>query len=121
VISARGAGLPPELGDARRDVHVEVRAHVGHPGHPLEVLGVAPDVGRDERRVLVASDQRFERIDQTLEPGERRMCEPLRMGEQLLEALVSCIRRIEERDRVGSVDEDGDLELRGGPHTGARR
>ena len=44
----------------------------------------------------------------------RRPEVPVRVGVQLLPALVGRVERLEERDRVGDVDDDRDVELGGG-------
>jgi hypothetical protein len=46
--AARAVRLAPELGDASRDVDVEVGAAIEQRAHPGQVLGVAPHVCADE-------------------------------------------------------------------------
>ena len=91
-----------------------------------EVLGRAPDVGADEHRRRVADDDGLEPVDQLVERREAveiraagragRPEVPVGVLVELLPALVPCVERLEERDRVGDVDRHRDAELaRGGP------
>ena len=53
--------------------------------------------------------------------GPRRPEVPVRVGVELLPALVSCVEWLEERDRVGDVDDDRQVELGGGAQSGSSR
>ena len=77
----------------------------------------------DEGRRRMPGDHRLEAVDDLVEragsrarPAARRPARPempvgLRL--QLLPALVGLVERLEERDRVGDVDRDGDGQLAG--------
>ena len=97
---------------------------VEQPPDEPEVLRGTADVGADERRPRMARDEPPERRQQLVErrepgrvalvgrPGRPEV--PVRMGVQLLPALVRRVERLEERDRVGDVDDDRQVELGGG-------
>ena len=66
--ASRRPRLPAEFGDPRRDVCVQVRIRVEHPGDPRQVLGAARDVGPDEGRRRVFAEG-FEGVDDPIERG----------------------------------------------------
>ncbi len=71
-----------------------------------EILGVAAHVRGDERRARMRRDERLERGHEPVEGGEPGAGErPLGVHAELLEPLVAVVDRVEERDRVGGVDE----------------
>ena len=113
--SRGGARLATELGDPRRDVHVEVRVRREHAPHPRQVLGEAPDVRADEGRGRMRGDHGLEGFDQAFEPREARIGErPLGMDEQLLEPFVALVDRFEEGNGIRDVDHDRQSQLGGG-------
>ena len=59
-------------------------------------------------------DQRLERRHEPVEAREAAPeVRPVGLLEQLLEPLVAAVDRVEERDRVGRVDEHGEIQLAG--------
>ena len=102
------------------------------PATRRQVLGRAADVGADERRPRVRPDEPPERRQQGVEPrhargvgvvvGSDRPGVPVRVGEQLLPALVRRVERLEEGDRVGDVDDDREpAARRRSAHSGSSR
>ena len=109
---SRRSRLAAELGDACRDVRIQVRVRVEHPGDPRQVLGEARNVGADEHRRRVLRHEGLEGPDDPVEWWERaRVAEvPVGIREQLLQPLVRLIERPEEGNGVGDVDRHGDAE-----------
>ena len=64
---ARRSRLTAELGDARRDVGVQVRVRVEHPSDPREVLCGAGDMRADERRPGMPRHEGLERDHEVVE------------------------------------------------------
>jgi hypothetical protein len=75
---------------------------------------VAADVGADERGGRAGADQPVQRVDELGEGRVLRAAEPpLRHVGQLLQPLVPLVHRVEERHRIGGVDQHRQSELTG--------
>ena len=129
VAQEEGAGrvrLAAQLPEPRRDVDVEVRvassmrptsarSSAAHPTWaPMNVVRGCRPSTRSEGRPADSSNAPGT-------PGRRagrrrsgRPEVPVRVVVELLPALVGRVERLEERDRVGDVDDHRDVELRGG-------
>lgn len=120
----RRVRLAAELAEPRGDVDVEVRVFVEQAPDEPEILRGATEMGADERRPRMTRDEPPESGQQVVErwksrvvgpfcrPGRPEM--PVRVGVELLPALVPGVERLEEGDRVGDVDDDREVKLCGG-------
>src|SRR5665213_1229445 len=112
---SRRIGLPTQFGQTRGDIHIEVGIAVEHTPDPGEIFRVTSHMGADEYGARVLRDQALELLDQRLKRRELRTKEmPVRMRLKLLPAFVGVIKRLEEGNRVGDMDQHGDGRLAGG-------
>ena len=116
-------GLPSQLADAGRDVDVIVRVALEHRADERQVLRRTAHVGADERGLRVTTDDPVEGGQDLVEGREaglgvvrvrpaRRPEVPVGMRRELLPALVALVERVEEGDRVGDMDDDGQAQAR---------
>ena len=83
---------------------------------PAQVVGVPSQVRQDERRLRMLREQPVALAHQLFERRKPRavLVAAIRIQRQLQPSLVVVVERLEELRRVGDVNEDRDVQPRGG-------
>ena len=103
----RRAGLTPQLGDARRNIDVEIRIGCQHASNPAEVFGIAPDMGADEGDAGIGRNAGLQRSQKAFEAGKFGAVKvPVRIFDQFLDPLVVGVERLEEGRRISDVHQN---------------
>ena len=111
--STRRVGLPAQLRNPRVDINEHVWVEVEPAADGGKVFAVIREVGANERRLRVASDDSVPLRMQLVAFRELRIGEePVRVLVQLVPALIVAIQWSEERAGVGGVNLDGPFVFR---------